>query len=112
MKYIHSILLLFCMLLGAGCDPDGHNTVIEATSICTCAREGASISNPCFLLNRNWEHTVGNLMGVSAFDFENNGNVGTQCEGETLIAKEWQAFYFNSWRPVTGFKENVVGTLH
>lgn len=101
--------LLLLAVITPGCDPGSGNFTVDAADVCRCGRDA---DGSCDELSRNWELTENDLMGVSAFDFENGGFVGTACQGEAALAWEPWPFYFNSWRPVTGFKENMVGTLH
>jgi hypothetical protein len=94
------------LVLVAGCNGNSSsNVVVDPASLCACGGSG-----DCGRAARNWEHTVNNLMEVSALDFV-QPDVGTACDGEDNWVKEWQFLYFNSWQPATGAKFNMAGTL-
>jgi hypothetical protein len=86
-----------------------HNFVVAPGTVCRC---DAGVDDPCLAVAQNWRHTVDNLLEVSAGDFTNGDFVGTECQGETGTAWEPWPFYFNSWRPVDGFKRSMAATLH
>jgi len=101
-------------LLLAGCQNtnlpvDSGNFFVDPATVCS---GNPGPLEPCFGVMANWRVTVDNLLEVSATDFTNGDFVGTQCEGEDNWVKEWQFLYFNSWRPVDGFKHNMSGVLH
>lgn len=100
-------LLLACVLFSSSCD-EKTNFVVNPATLCSCE---ASIEGSCFEIAESWKHTAHNLLEVSARDFINGEFVGTKCQGEVGVAKEWNPFFFNSWRPVDGFKYNMSATL-
>ena len=104
------LMLVACIFLATSCDGEPTNFVVTTDSICRCGETG--IDNPCNGHLERWQHTVDNLIEVSARDFTGGEFIGKECQGETLAAWDWPPFWFNSWRPVDGFKHNMSATLH
>ena len=102
-------LMVACVLFNTSCD-EPNNFVATTDTICRC--DTNSPDNRCNGFGANWDYTFNNLQEVSARDFKNGDRIGTNCQGEAFIAKDWFPLEFNSWQPVDGLKHNMVATLH
>ncbi|MFZ2898887.1 MAG: hypothetical protein WA004_09710 [Saprospiraceae bacterium] len=85
------------------------NFVINENAICDCRSTAAD--DPCRKNNLEWEKAVAYQQEIAAHDFNRGNYIGTKCQGEVLIALEWWPIWFNSWRPVDGYKHTLSATL-
>ena len=90
---ISCLMLVACILLATSCDGEPTNFVVTTDTPCRCGETG--IDDPCNGHLERWQHTVDNLIEVSARDFTGGEFIGKECQGQTLAAWEWPPLWFN-----------------
>lgn len=86
------------------------NFVVRDNTLCNC--NSNNVDDPCSGSAAHWQQVVSEQQEVSAFDFKRGNFIGTECQGEVFLAWDWPPVWFNSWRPVDGFKHTLSATLH